>query len=80
MDQPRSDHADSGRGNERFVTYAELERRYGKTRATIWRWVKAGRLPAPYQLGPNSVGFALSEIVASEAALKRATGGQGIAA
>ena len=29
------------------------------------------RLPAPYELGPNTVGFALPEILASEANLKR---------
>ena len=53
------------------LSYADLEKRYGKSRITLWRWVRAGRLPAPYELGPNTVGFALPEILASEANLKR---------
>jgi predicted DNA-binding transcriptional regulator AlpA len=26
---------------------------HGVGPATVWRWVKAGRLPAPVKLGPN---------------------------
>ena len=58
-------------GGQQFLNYADLEERYGKSRVTLWRWVRAGRLPAPYQLGPNTVAFSLPEILSSEAKLKR---------
>ncbi len=58
-------------GGRQFLSYADLEERYGKSRVTLWRWVRAGRLTAPYILGPNTVGFALPEILAAEANLKR---------
>ena len=76
MDRRHSDGADGGNGGpplggQQFLSYADLEERYGKSRVTLWRWVKTGRLPAPCQLGPNSVAFLLPEILASEAKLKR---------
>ena len=60
-------------GGRRFLSYADLERRYGKSRVTLWRWVRAGLLPAPYLTGPNSVGFASDELEAHDAELKRTT-------
>ena len=54
-----------------FLSYADLELRYGKSRVTIWRWVRAGLLPAPYETGPNSVGFASDELDERDAGLKR---------
>jgi len=63
-----------------FLSYADLERRYGKSRVTLWRWVRAGLLPAPYATGPNSVGFASDEIQEHDAGLKRKNYGQEAAA
>jgi predicted DNA-binding transcriptional regulator AlpA len=37
----------------------------------LWRWVRAGLLPAPYVTGPNSVAFASDEIDERDAALTR---------
>jgi len=54
-----------------FLSYADLERRYGKSRITLWRWVRDGRLPPPYQIGPNSVGFASDELDERDAKLVR---------
>ena len=78
MGRHRTDGADGEYGGapqhhrgRRFLSYADLEERYGKSRITLWRWVRAGRLPAPYELGPNTVGFALAEILAAESNLKR---------
>ena len=76
MDRSRTDGADGEFGGpqlsgQQFLSYADLGTRYGKSRATLWRWVKIGRLPAPYELGPKSVAFSLSEILNSEAELKR---------
>ena len=64
MDRFRSDGADgeNGRppsGGQRFLSYADLEERYGKSRVTIWRWVRAGLLPAPYWLGLTRSALAL---------------------
>lgn len=58
-------------GARRFLSYADLEERYGKSRVTIWRWVRAGILPAPYETGPNSRGFASDEIEERDAGLPR---------
>ena len=30
--------------------------------ATVWRWVKTGRLPAPYKLGPNTTAWQVGEL------------------
>jgi predicted DNA-binding transcriptional regulator AlpA len=60
-------------GGRRYLSYADLEQRYGKSRVTIWRWVRAGLLPAPYMIGPNSVAFASDEIDERDAALTRRT-------
>ena len=30
--------------------------------ATVWRWVKAGRLPAPVKLGPNTTAWRVGEL------------------
>ena len=56
-----------------FLTYKDLSERYHKSRVTLWRWVRDGRLPAPVQLGPNSVVFRFQEILESEADLKPKT-------
>ena len=81
MDRHRSDGA--GRefdaphpGGQQFLSYADLEERYGKSRVTLWRWVRAGLLPAPYQIGPGSVAFSLREIQERDTSLKRKTYGQ----
>jgi predicted DNA-binding transcriptional regulator AlpA len=58
-------------GGRRFLSYADLEERYGKSRVTLWRWVRAGLLPAPYMIGPGSVAFASDEIDERDAALTR---------
>ena len=78
MDRHRSDGGDGEYGGvpqriggQQFVSYSDLEERYGKSRVTIWRWVKTGRLPAPYALGPNTTAFSLQEILAAEAKLER---------
>ena len=78
LDRPHSDGADGQYGGvsqpyrgRRFLSYADLEERYGKSRVTIWRWVRAGLLPAPYETGPNSVGFASDELDKRDAGLTR---------
>lgn len=33
-----------------------------RNRVTLARWIKAGRFPAPIQLGPNSVGWRARDV------------------
>lgn len=42
--------------------YKAVEDRTGKSRVQIWRDVRAGRFPAPLELGRNSVGWFEDEI------------------
>ncbi len=72
----RTDGGDGESGGRQFLSYADLEERYGKSRVTIWRWVRAGLLPAPYENGPNSVAFKTQEIEERDAKLPRKTYGQ----
>jgi len=80
MDRHRSDGGDGEHsgvarqiGGRRFLSYTDLEERYGKSRVTIWRWVRFGLLPAPYETGPNSFGFASDELDERDAKLARCT-------
>ena len=78
MDRHRSDGADSEfggppLGGQQFFSYADMAERYGKVPMTIRRWVSAGLLPAPYQTGPNSVGFKVPEVLERDNALERKT-------
>lgn len=43
----------------RLPTVAAL---HGIGPATVWRWVKAGRLPAPVKLGPNTTAWRVGEL------------------
>ena len=36
--------------------------------ATVWRWVKAGRLPAPVKIGPNVTAWRVGDLRRSEVA------------
>ena len=80
-----SDGADGGNGGpplggKQFFSYADLEERYGKSRVTLWRWVRKGLLPAPYAVGPNSAGFRVDEIQERDANLQRKSYGPEAAA
>ncbi len=35
--------------------------------ATVWRWVRAGRLPRPVKLGPNVTAWRVGELRAAKA-------------
>ena len=56
---------------ERLYSWAEVAESEGCSIVTIWRWVKAGKHPAPRQTGPNTVRFTESELEARRAALPR---------
>ena len=53
-----------------YSNMKQLERRYGKVRSTIIRWVKKGRLPRPHKPGGTPKSHCLwreSELLAAEA-------------
>lgn len=45
----------------------------GRSRVQIYRDVKAGRLPAPFELGPNSVAWFADEVDTALASRHRRT-------
>jgi len=50
----------------KYVSDSNLAERYGVSRPTIWRWAKAGRLPAPVQLSPGCTRWIADEISAKD--------------
>jgi len=51
----------------RILTIADMIRLgYGDSPTTIWRRVKQGIIPAPYDFGNGMVGFYEREIIAAE--------------
>ena len=50
---------------DRIIREAEEERLTGVSRISRWRWERAGQWPSAVQLGPNSKGHWLSEILAA---------------
>ena len=45
-----------------IIRPADLARRIGVSRVTLWRWEREGNLPKRTRLGPHSVGWLESEI------------------
>ena len=48
--------------DRQIIRWPELHRQIKKSRAQVWRDVRAGLFPAPIELGPNSVGWYQDEI------------------
>lgn len=46
-----------------YASDTQLAARYDVSRATIWRWVREGRLPPPVKLTPGCSRWRLSEVV-----------------
>ena len=46
----------------------DLAERYGISRMSVWRWSRAGHLPAPRKIGPNTTRWAAEEIEAHDRA------------
>ncbi len=46
----------------RILRWPAVHEKVDKSRPQIWRDIRAGRFPAPVQLGPNSVGWFEDEI------------------
>lgn len=60
---------------DRFMRIEEVSEITGLSKATIYRYVNAGTMPAPIPLGSRRVGFLLSEVQAymNERLAKRTT-------
>ena len=50
-----------------WLTDREVAARYGVSRITVWRWAKAGRLPDPHKIGPNTARWNAAELDALDA-------------
>lgn len=49
-----------------YLTTAQVAKRYGISRTTVWRWIKAGRLPEPTLIGPGCKRFSLVALQKSD--------------
>ena len=47
-----------------YKTRQEIEKRFKVSRATIYRWIKAGQFPTPIHLGANMVRWKAADIEA----------------
>ena len=65
------------RPGRKIIRAKEVSNRSGKSRTQIWRDVRAGKFPAPLELGPNSIGWYEDEIDDHLANLPRRTYGAG---
>jgi prophage regulatory protein len=45
-----------------FIFYKEICSTTGKSRSTIWRWVRSGHFPEPVKLGPNTVAWTQAQL------------------
>jgi len=50
-----------------YLSDTNLSDRYGKSRATIWRWVRHYQFPKPVKLSPGCTRWKLSDIEKWEA-------------
>ena len=55
-----------------LLTDRQLASRWQVSRDTIWRWKRAGIIPSPKKVGPNSTRWTVAEIEAHEAAIAAA--------
>ena len=59
---------------ERLLTRAEVEKRCGVSRSTVYRWMRTGQFPEPVRVGPRAVRWPASEIEAYLESRPRARG------
>ncbi|MGR3461296.1 MAG: helix-turn-helix transcriptional regulator [Roseovarius sp.] len=57
------------------LSTAQVCARYSISRTTVWRWIKAGRLPEPVQIGPGIRRFSIAALDQADAAWAARTEG-----
>ncbi|MFK7160247.1 helix-turn-helix domain-containing protein [Marinospirillum sp. MEB164] len=55
-----------------FLTVKATASRFGVSPATVWRWVRNGRFPAPVRLSDNCTRWRIADITAWENSLETA--------
>lgn len=61
--KPDTEHLDPDTTQDiEFLSFPEVKKIVGRSRVTLWRWVRAGIFPKPRQIGPNSVAWVASEV------------------
>ena len=56
--------SDPAHGSRRFVKWPVVHDLTGESRSQAWRKIRAGRFPAPVQMGPNSIAWYRDEVEA----------------
>jgi predicted DNA-binding transcriptional regulator AlpA len=51
---PQKKSTEEERPEDRWFTVKELASRFNVTETCVWLWVKAGNLPPPHKLGPQT--------------------------
>lgn len=46
----------------KLISMREVKEMTGKSRSTIWRWIRDGKFPKPRQVGTRDIGWLESEI------------------
>ena len=49
----------------KYIGRGKLQEMFDCSGATVWRWVKAGKLPAPKRFSSNCVRWSLPEVLAA---------------
>ncbi|MFJ5445865.1 helix-turn-helix transcriptional regulator [Methylobacillus methanolivorans] len=57
--------------DEGFVRLPVVAALWTCSRGTVWRWVKEGRIPAPYKLSPRTTAWRAGELRAALAKIER---------
>lgn len=64
-------HANVSRPTPQYARARRVAAMLDVSVATVWRWTKAGRLPAPHHLGPAVTAWNLAEVARHLAAAER---------
>jgi prophage regulatory protein len=62
----------TNKDNAPYLSDKQIAIRYGISRATVWRWVKEGKLPSPRKLSIGSTRWKLKDLMKFESDLEAA--------
>ncbi len=54
-----------------YIGRGRLQEMFDCSGATVWRWVKAGKLPAPHRFSKNCVRWKMTEVLAAAKAMTK---------